>query len=139
MKLAVRYYSRGGNTKKLALAVAGALNVMAHTTGEKITEPIDILFLGSALYAWQPDKNISEFIKTLSPEIIKNVVIFTTSASPNSPYPKIKKLLEEQGLNVSEKFYHCPGEFLFANKNRPTEDDLKKIAEFAKDIVKTME
>ena len=46
MKIAVRYFSRGGNTKKLADAIAKAVGVDAETTSVPLTEDVDILFLG---------------------------------------------------------------------------------------------
>ena len=44
MKVAIRYYTRGGNTKKLADAIAEAIGVEAKTTAEPLTEDVDILF-----------------------------------------------------------------------------------------------
>ena len=42
MKIAVRYYSRSGNTRKLAEAIAKAVNVEAKTTDEPLDEDVDI-------------------------------------------------------------------------------------------------
>jgi flavodoxin len=55
MKIAVRYFSRGGNTKKLADAIANAVGVTAETTDVPLTEDVDILFLGSSVYAYGVD------------------------------------------------------------------------------------
>lgn len=51
MKIAVRYFSRTGNTKKLAEAIAKAINVEAKITDKPLCEDVDILFLGSSAYA----------------------------------------------------------------------------------------
>lgn len=44
MKIEVRYFSRGGNTKKLAEAIAKAVGAEAKTVSEPLTEDVDILF-----------------------------------------------------------------------------------------------
>ncbi len=51
MKIAIRYYTKTGNTKKLAEAISSAIGVEAKTVDEPLTEDVDILFLGSAVYA----------------------------------------------------------------------------------------
>lgn len=47
MKVAVRYYTKSGNTEKLALEIAKAVGVTAETTSVPISEEVDVLFLGS--------------------------------------------------------------------------------------------
>ena len=54
MKIEVRYYTKGGNTEKLATAVASAAGVGALPVSEGLTGHADILFLGSSLYAGKP-------------------------------------------------------------------------------------
>ena len=54
MNCAVRYYSRSGNTKLVADAIAKAAGVKAVSTDSseaQICEPVDVLFIGGALYA----------------------------------------------------------------------------------------
>ena len=65
MKIAVRYYSRTGNTKKLAEAIAKAVCAEAETTDEPLREDVDILFLGSSVYANGVDGNIKMFFQNL--------------------------------------------------------------------------
>ena len=42
MKVAIRYYTRGGNTKKLADAISKAVGVDAETTSVPLTGDVDI-------------------------------------------------------------------------------------------------
>ena len=65
MKIASRYYTKTGNTKKLAEAISQVVNVEAKTVDEPLTEDVDILFLGSAVYAAGIDGKIKEFIKNI--------------------------------------------------------------------------
>ena len=62
MKIAIRYYTKTGNTKKLAEAIGNEINVEAKTVDEPLTEDVDILFLGSAVYAAGIDQKIKDFI-----------------------------------------------------------------------------
>ena len=79
MKIAVRYFSRGGNTKKLADAIADAVGVTAETTDVPLTEDVDILFLGSSVYAFNVDDHVKDFIEGIDVTIGK-VVGFSTAA-----------------------------------------------------------
>lgn len=48
MTYAVRFYTKTGNTKKLAQAIAGELGVEALPISEGVNEKVDILFLGNS-------------------------------------------------------------------------------------------
>ena len=48
MNCAVRYYTKTGNTKKLAEAVARAVGVEALPITEPVDEKVDVLFLGNS-------------------------------------------------------------------------------------------
>ena len=59
MKAAVRFYSRSGNTKLVADAIAGALGISAVSVDApeaELKEKADVLFVGGALYAYGLDK-----------------------------------------------------------------------------------
>ena len=63
MKYAVSYYTRSGNTKKLADVAAGILGVEAHDIADGLTEKVDVLFLGNSLYAFTIEPSVGEFIE----------------------------------------------------------------------------
>ncbi len=133
MKIAVRYYSRGGNTKKVAEAIAEALNVEALD----ITNPVenaDILFLGSSMYAFTVDKNVKEFVRGLTKNNAKMLVNFSTSASDTSTHKKVAKCLEDKDIVVYDKHLSIPGQFLGMNKGRPNETDIESAKKFAKEV-----
>ena len=82
MNIAVRYYSKSGNTRAVAEAVAEAVGVKAvsvDTAEADIKEPVDLLFIGGALYAYGLDKHLKEYLKTLKKENVKKAVVFSTS------------------------------------------------------------
>ena len=66
MKIAVRYYSKTGNTKKLANAIATQLHVDAKDISEGLNEKVDILFLGSPVYWAGMDGSVKKFKSSTS-------------------------------------------------------------------------
>ena len=130
MDIKVRYYSKSGNTEKLAMAVAAAAGCTAKTVSEPISKQTDILFLGGAIYAGKINKELREFIVNLSADKVKKVVVFSTAATGDSMWSQVKSLLEEKGIAVADEFFHCRGKFLFANKNRPNDEDLNNAVAF---------
>jgi flavodoxin len=134
MKTAIRYYSRGGNTEKLAKAISEAIGVEALTTDVPLTEDVDILFLGSSVYAYGVDDNIKSFIANNGVNVGK-VVNFSTAALVKSTYKQVGKLLEEKGIPQAKEEFYCRGSFGPMHKGRPDADDLKAAKEFAEKIV----
>lgn len=134
MKIAIRYYTKTGNTKKLAEAIGSAINIEAKTVDEPLTEDVDILFLGSAVYAAGIDKRVKEFIENIDVNVGK-VVNFSSAALIKSTYNQVKKQVEQKGLKMSEDEFHCRGAFKFVHRGHPDETDLKNAQEFAKRIV----
>ena len=134
MKIAIRYYTKTGNTKKLAEAISQVVNVEAKTVDEPLTEDVDILFLGSAVYAAGIDAKIKEFIKSIDVNV-GEVVNFSSAALIESTYKQVKKEVEAKGIKMSDKEFHCRGAFKLVHRGRPNQDDLKNVQEFAKGII----
>ena len=130
MSVAVRYYSRGGNTKLLAESIAKGVNEKAisiDTSESKIEEKVDVLFIGGALYAYGLDKNLKEYLSTLSNENIQKAVVFSTSWISKHSIDLIKNALKEKGINVEEEYFYA--------KSKPSEEELIKAENFAKKFI----
>ena len=127
MRAAVRYYSRSGNTKAVAEAIAEAAGVSAisvDASDAAITEPVDVLFIGGALYAYGLDSHLKDYLKTLKKDDAKQAVVISTSWISKHSIDLIKKALSEAGISVvSESFYV---------KKRPNDAQLKATADFAR-------
>ena len=136
MNIAVRYYTKTGNTKRLAEAVANAVGVEALPISEPVAEPVDILFLGNSYYAFSIDPEVREFVASLEKEKVGKIVNFGSAAMLNSTFKKVKAEADKVGITMDEREFHCKGEFKGLHKGRPNEDDLSAAAEFAKAIVK---
>ena len=135
MKVAVRYYTKTGNTKKLADAVAEAAGTEALPLSEPIGEKVDILFLGNSYYAFSIDPEVRNFVRSLDRSKVGRIVNFGSAAMLNSTYKKIKAEAEKVGVPMDEREFHCKGEFKGLHKGRPNEEDLKAAAAFARRIV----
>lgn len=135
MKTAVRYYTKTGNTKRLAEAVAQAIGVEALPLDAPIQEPVDVLFLGNSYYAFTIDPEVRAFIQKLDKEKVGKIVNFGSAAMLNSTYKKVKAEASKIGIPVDEREFHCKGEFKGVHKGRPNDEDLKAVAAFAKSIV----
>lgn len=131
MNVEVRYHSRGGNTKRLAEAVAEALGVTALDVEAPVTGRADVVFLCASVYAGSPDVEVLTYVKQNARDIGR-LVVLSTSAAGKSTHAKIKAAAEDMGVTVSEAFFHCPGAFLMFHKGRPNAEDCRKAAAFAK-------
>ncbi len=135
MKTAVRYYTKTGNTKRLAEAVAGVLGVEAKPIGTPLDEPVDYLFLGNSYYAFSIDPEVRDYIRSLDKKMVGKIVNFGSAAMLNSTYKKVKVEADKAGIPMDEREFHCKGEFKGIHKGRPNEEDLKAAADFARKIV----
>ena len=132
MTYAVRYYTKTGNTKRLAEAMAKVLGVEARPISEPVTETVDYLFLGNSYYAFDIDPEVKQFVASLDPAKIGKIVNFGSAAMLNSTYKKVKAAADKVGIAMDEKEFHCKGEFKGIHKGRPNADDVQAAAEFAK-------
>ena len=135
MRAAVRYYTKTGNTKKLAEAIAGALGVQALPISEPVTETVDMLFLGNSYYAFTIDPEVRAFIRSLDKNRIGRIVNFGSAAMLNSTYKKVKAEADKAGIPMDEREFHCKGEFKGIHKGRPDREDLAAAAAFAKSML----
>lgn len=136
MKTAIRYFTRSGNTQKLAEAIGGAIDTPALPITSPISEEVDLLFLGGSVYAFGIDETLKAFIEALDASLVKKVAVFSTAAMVPSAYPHIQKLLEQKGIPVAPQEFHCRGRFAMVHKNRPNEKDCAAAAAFAQQLIK---
>ena len=112
MRIAVRYQSRGGNTKAAAEVIAETAGVNAERIDMPIDEPVDLLFVGGGVYAWTIDKRLKDFLESLDPKTVKTVAAFTTSGLFGCTRT-MKTVAKARGVNVSD--VHLPLRMGFHN------------------------
>ena len=135
MKAAVRYYTKTGNTKKLAEAVAEAVGTEALPISVPVEEPVDVLFLGNSYYAFNIDPEVRGFVSSLDKNKVGRIVNFGSAAILNSTYKKVKAEADKAGIPMDPREFHCKGEFKGIHKGKPDEKDEKAAAAFARKIM----
>jgi flavodoxin len=140
MRIKVMYYTRSGNTKKVAEAIAEEFD----TNAEKLPpafmpDRVDLLFIGAGVYMGNADSKVRDFIRILTPAKIKNVAVFGTGAEDKA-IKAMKELLKAQGINVVEESFLCRGKTLgIFSRKHPDEKDLENARNFAKNVVSKLE
>ncbi len=139
----VIYFSRGGNTKKVATAIADELDVKAQhiRSVQSLPEGVD-LFMGSGLYFMRPSKLVRDFIRSNDFQG-RRVALFGTSGTGfGIETIWMERLLQRKGAVIAGKYY-CPGQFscrvagkrfVLMRKGRPANEDLEKARGFARSI-----
>ncbi len=135
MKVAIRYYSRTGNTKKLACAIQEQLGVAAETIDIPVPYDIDLLFLGTSTYGGRMAREIADFIPTLKDRQIR-VVAFSSSFFRKSNYKFLCKQLSSVKIALLPENFHSGSFFNLFRHRYPNEMDLKKIKSFSREIVR---
>ncbi|MBE6846906.1 MAG: flavodoxin [Oscillospiraceae bacterium] len=135
MKIAVRFFTRSGNTKRLAQAVAEAVGTEAKDITAALTEQTDILFLCCSYYAFDVDPAVKQFVAE-NKEHIGKIVCVGTSAMMKSMRKPVEKVVKPFGLVVADEEFHCRGEFKMFHKGRPDMADLARAALFAQNLIK---
>ncbi len=135
MKAAVRYYTKTGNTKRMAEAIGKALGVEALPLSAPVDEPVDILFLGNSYYAFSIDPEVRDYIRALDKDKVGRIVNFGSAAMLNSTWKKVKAEADKAGIPMDEREFHCRGEFKGLHKGRPNAMDLEAAAAFARSVI----
>ncbi len=135
MKAAVRYYTKTGNTQRLAEAVAEAVGAEALPLSVPVEEPVDFLFLGNSYYAFTIDPEVRDFVRSLDRSKVGRIVNFGSAAMLKSTWKKVKAEADRAGIPMDEREFHCKGQFNNMHKGRPNEEDLAAAAAFAKGIL----
>ncbi len=144
MKPLIIYYSRTGNTEKIAKAMADELDAELKEADkvDKVKER-ELIGLGSGIYAMKHDKRILNLVDEIPSS--SKVFIFSTSGMTsnwivNFMHSALRKKLENKGVEIIGE-WNCPGHdnfilirWLGLNKGRPNEKDLMAAENFVKEV-----
>jgi flavodoxin len=131
MKVAIRYFTIGGNTEKLAKKIGELLNIPVIDVYEPLKEDVDLLFLCSSVYAAGVDDKVKEFINNINVKVGQVINISTAALLP-STYKQVSKLLAKKNIPMSPEEFHCRGSFGPFHAGHPNEKDLNDLEEFIK-------
>ncbi|MBQ6212212.1 MAG: flavodoxin [Ruminococcus sp.] len=134
MKIEIRYFTKTGNTKKLAEAIAQELNIEAQELSAPLSEKTDILFLCNSVYWAGADSSVKKFIAENKSKI-GLLVNVSTAAMIESTYAQIKKIAEKEGVKLSDKEFHCRGKFTALHSGHPDDADIAAVKAFARKVI----
>lgn len=128
----IRYYSKTGNTKRVAEYIAKELNLEALSISDSDYDfSCGLLFLGGAPYANIMSSKLREYANNLKKENVKAVALFTTSNWSRRTVRALKKILKEKDINVYDDYL-----YVHMLKVKASEDKAKA---FVKNIIKKYE
>lgn len=130
MKAAVRYYSRSGHTKMAAEAIARGAGTEAFSIDDAagaLTEKVDVLFIGGALYAYGLDRHLKNYLKAIDPAMVGRAVVFSTASLSRHALDLIRKALSGKGIPVEDETFFA--------KSRPDDKALKEAEAFGRKMV----
>ena len=137
MNVSVIYYSRSGNTAKIAQAAASACGVEAIDIAQPHVLPdTDLLFVGMGIYGGKPGQNLLDYLDNLPANRIHAAAVFSTSASGKDRMEPAINLLKHKEIEVYPVHLRMKGKFLFFNRNRPNKGDLVRVQRFAEEVLK---
>ena len=125
MNIEIRYHSKTGHMQKMAEAVSSVLGVEAKTLDKPLSNDVDVLLLGSAVYAAGIDGKVKDFIASLEP---------ASCAILESSYAQVKKLLEARGIHVDTREFHCRGQFTMLHRGHPNDTDIANLKAFVQEL-----
>lgn len=130
MHAAVRYFSRSGNTKLVADAIAKAVGVQAISVDQpqaKLDDHVDVLFIGGALYAYGLDKRLVSYIRSLDGSKVGRAVVFSSAWISRHALDLLRRELGERGISVEQKDFFV--------KNKASQQQLDEAAAFATSLL----
>ena len=135
----VVYYSKTGNTRKVATVIADALKTKARDVKE--TEPREIprgafLIVGSGVYGGKTGREMMDFVQSLPVVKGGKAATFETSGEGETPVAgdEMAGILRRRGYAVNGQFV-CPGKLFYVlRRGRPTKEDLERAKAFAKGL-----
>jgi flavodoxin len=125
------YYSRSGNTKKLADAIAAEFGVSAESVKEKKgLKPGSFVFLGSGNYGSKPGKDMIKFINEADFKGHKVAILETSGGASGKAAEFTAELVTARGGVVVDK-WACKARAFCANQGRPNESDIAAAHQWA--------
>lgn len=136
MKTLIVYASMTGNTKKVADAIAKEIGATAKPVKEITKSPdVDLLFVGSGIFAGKPHQEIMQFLQRLPKVRGKKAAVFGTYGTAHHALDYIKIELEKKGYKVLSVF-GCKGNSLWLFNEGHPEEDLDDARRFARSVLK---
>lgn len=140
MKIAVRYQSRGGNTRAVAEVISKILEIKSEPIDSPLDETVDLLFLGGGVYGWDADPQLKEYLEKLDSKKIGQIVAFSTTGAMKKAISRITEYADKAGIKVNDKQLCLKmvmqGHATFGREGgHLTDEQVEKIKEFTSDVL----
>ncbi len=140
MKTAVRFQSRGGNTKAVAEAIAKRTGVNAERVEVPIDEYVDILFVGGGVYMSKMDDSLYDFLENLNKDKVGQIVCFSTTGTMDATLKQITQMAVKKGIVVNEnklliRMLLRGHSYLGLTGGKLTDKQIHKIEKFMDDVI----
>jgi flavodoxin I len=135
--IAVLVDSRGGNTRKVADAIADELGVKAGDVTAPLPDDAKILFLGSGTYGGRPGEAMLKLIGSAN-FTGRKVALFGTAGGDGGAGKMIAVMtdaLTQKGASILGS-WHCRGRMLVVNWGHPDKEDLENAKKFAREMLR---
>jgi flavodoxin len=139
VKVELIYFSRGGNTRKIAEAMAEELGITAMdvTKEQPDVSDVDLLVVGSGTYGSKPGKELVAYLENLKPVEGKKAACFSSCASGDASKTlnAMKDILHGKGYSNVDCF-SCLGKWLMglSRRGHPSDEEIAQAREFAKKL-----
>ncbi len=132
----VLYYSKGGNTRKLADVIADELGIKAGDIKYSSLDPgTKVVLIGSGVYGGKPGEDLMSFIETHDFSGRKVAIFSTSWRTGEKAFSGIAGALRSRGA-VMLPGYHCKGRAGFFNLGHPNREDLEGARKFAGEMAR---
>ena len=137
MNIALVYFSRGGNTRKIAGAIAEELKINPVDVKKETPDvsSADLLIVGSGTYGSKPGKEMVSFLENLQRVKDKRAACFSSCAGDASKtLAEMKDILAGKGYTIVDCF-SCFGKFAgLSKRGHPSVEELNQAREFARKL-----
>jgi flavodoxin len=129
----VIYDSRGGNTKKVADAIAQELGVSAmDVKTASLVSDDGVVFLGSGCYGGNPGENMTRFIEANDFRGRRVALFGTSGGGAGKEVEVMEAALKEKGADIMGSYF-CKGQMaLLFSRGHPNSADINAAREFAR-------
>ena len=136
MKTALVYFSRTGHSKRIAKAIAEALQIAAlDVKSEPVLNEVDLLFIVGGIYGGASSPELKAYAEGLSKSSVKKAALITSCLNRIHRQSMIREILTRKGIDVAPDEFVCRGSFLFFGLGHPSKEEIDAAVSFAKRAV----
>jgi flavodoxin len=136
MKTALVYFSRTGHSKRIAKAIAEALQIAAlDVKSEPVLNEVDLLFIVGGIYGGASSPELKAYAEGLSKSSVKKAALITSCLNRIHRQSMIREILTRKGIDVAPDEFVCRGSFLFFGLGHPSKEEIDAAISFARKAI----